>query len=173
MANLITDIEAFVGGGMEAVERLMGPPVLPDLPGEGAVSIEEPPRASGTPEDTIASPSVRRPPVAARVATFPLRIFVANNDEFTNNPVLDQDYLVQANGQLTIECLINAQATATTLQMRVDGEKGIWGNLNGGANLILGAWFRESHDVYEGDQLNFQFGASTQATLRVTFREGA
>jgi hypothetical protein len=170
VADDVLLLDQFFEGGVEALERLRGN-ILPPVPAGSPVHVQEVPHDRATVEEAVASPPVRRPNVAVRIATFPESIVREDNKTYAaNNPILSQDYVAKANGEIMIEVLLISGA-ATTMQMTLDGQQN-WGNLNGGANLIVGSWFRERHEIHEGDMLNFRFGGQVQASIRVTFREG-
>lgn len=175
-SRLIGDVEQFLGGGAAALEDLGGVQTLPGISPDLPVDQEQTERSTGTVEEATASPSVRRPSIAVRVARFPVAIFRSISDQFmSGNAVMDSDFLVGAIGEIVVEGFITSDSTATTLAMTLSGSEAPdaqWGLLNGGANLVEGAWFRESHAVMRGDAVNFKFGGNVTAMLRVTFREG-
>jgi hypothetical protein len=163
-----------MGGGLLATyPEASG--VLPPLPDGYPVRREQVGGPVAEVDAAVADPASRRPPFAVRTAAFAERIARINAAQFgANNPVLDFDYLVQADGRVVVDALILSGQAPSVLDFTVTGQDDAtgWGALNAGATLIAGAWLHESHEVHRGDLLNLRFATATQATLRLTFREG-
>lgn len=148
------------------------PPPAPPIPARPATSVEEEPHATGTVDQAVASPSVRRPSRAVRVAVFPVEAARLDDyDAIENENLLDEAFEVPASGRLSVQALIVSGATAAVLNVSLDNGRR-FGALNDGAVLPVGAWFREPMDVSEGDRVQLQVSAATTLSLRCFFREG-
>lgn len=171
MAGAIAEVEAFLTGGASALDRMQAPE-LPALPPGGPVRLEEPPLEYGAVGDALSSPSVHRPPLAMRVAKFPVAVMKMNAVQVqANENLLADSFQVRADGEVVVEGFITSSATASIISLSVDSGQN-FGGLNANAALPVGAWFREVHQVHRQDAVNLQVGTATTITLRVTYREG-
>ena len=171
---LVRDVLGFASQAEE--QRALGVENLPPIPEAGPVTIDEVPRAGGTIDDTVASPSVRRPSRAVRTSNFPESKYSANRVEFMANiPVMDNDLLIESAGVLVVSGFVASGAGVSTISLTLEGRDSstnAWAYLNEGANLVVGAMFREEIEVSAGDAVNLRFGSNTTATLRITLGEG-
>lgn len=150
-------------------------PVYPAVPEAPAVPVEEVPVSTAPIGQTIASPSVRRPSVALRVATFPDVVYQATNAEIVaNQPVLQDSLRILSPGVLTLTALLDPSASSTQVLVTVDGTHyGIVVSDDGSALATPGFWFRAKIDVVPGDVVNVQVSSEGLfRVLRLVFREG-
>ena len=171
MDDLIEEVEDILTSGANA-PFVPSTETLPPIPVKGPIERQTIDRETGPLEEAVATPGVRRPGLAVRVARFPQRVGRVNAVDFQQNTdVLGNNFIAPATGVLRVQGFITSTSTATTLSITWDGGQN-YATANEGATLIPGAVFTQDFEVTELDEVNFQFNGNVTATMRITFREG-
>lgn len=144
------------------------------ISGQPPVVLENNELSQGHVDDAVASPEVRRPPVAVRTSAFVMDLGRLPKDSIvTANRRLIDDFLVPAAGVVTVQGVVTGTTTVFTVCVANPDDSDQYFPLNGGANITIGTWFKDSVQVVRGDLVNVSVKDNTTiGPFRVVYSDG-